>query len=278
MKLSVPRVLRIARWPLAIAVMIYLAAAGYMAMYQRSFLYRTAPAWIPSGGQGIPRAQDMTFSAPDGVTLRGWRVPAAREDALTYIYFHGNAKGLDDRAKRFRLMTADGSGLVAMSYRGYGGSGGVPSEAALLADAKAIYDDVRRSVPETRIVLFGESLGSGVAVDLVTRTQPRAVILDSPYLSVLTRAQAAYPWLPVSLILRDPFRSDLKIGAASSPIFIMHGSADRTIPPTDSEKLAALAKPGTITRKLYPGEPHVVPYDRGPDNDIPAFLARIARQ
>jgi len=127
-------------------------------------------------------------------------------------------------------------------------------------------------------VLFGESLGSGIALDLARQVNARAVILDSPYLSVLARGQESYPWLPVSLLLVDQFRSDLKIAAVPSPIFIMHGAADRTVPPTDSEKLAALGRPGNVTRKLYPGEPHVVPYDRGPNIDIPAFLSRIARQ
>lgn len=267
-----------ARWPLALVAILYLAAAGYMAANQRGFLYKVAPTWIAPETQDIPRAESYALTMADGVTLRGWRVPAAREDALTYIYFHGNAKGLDDRAKRFRLMTADGSGLVALSYRGYGGSGGAPSEATLLSDARMIYAELTKSIPESRIVLFGESLGSGIVLDLARQVNARAVILDSPYLSVLARGQESYPWLPVSLLLVDQFRSDLKIAAVPSPIFIMHGAADRTIPPTDSEKLAALGRPGNVTRKLYPGEPHVVPYDRGPNIDIPAFLSRIARQ
>lgn len=278
MNLPLPRALRIVRWPLALAAALYLAAAGYMAINQRAFLYKPAPAWIAPETQSIPRVESYALTVPDGVTLRGWRVPPASTEANTFLYFHGNANGLDRRAGRFRLMTADGSGLVALSYRGYGGSGGTPAEAALFADAAAIYAELRKTVPESRIVIFGESLGSGVALDLARRVQAKAVILDSPYLSVLARGQESYPWLPVSLLLVDQFRSDLKIATVLSPVFIMHGTADRTIPHTDSEKLAALGKPGNITRKLYPGEPHVVPYDKGPNVDIPAFLGRIARQ
>lgn len=272
------RALRIARWPLALLAVLYLAAAGYMAANQRGFLYKVAPTWIAPETQDIPRAESYALTMADGVTLRGWRIPPAGGNALTFLYFHGNANGLDRRAGRFRLMTADGSGLVALSYRGYGGSGGAPSEAALLSDARAIYAELTKSTPESRIVLFGESLGSGIVLDLARQVNARAVILDSPYLSVLARGQESYPWLPVSLLLVDQFRSDLKIAAVPSPIFIMHGAADRTVPPTDSEKLAALGRPGNVTRKLYPGEPHVVPYDRGPNIDIPAFLSRIARQ
>jgi len=269
------RVLRIARFPLALAALVYLGATGYMATYQRSFLYRLAPDWIAPESQNIPRAEALRLKMADGITLAGWRVPAARPDALTYLYFHGNANGLDRRAFRFRVMTADGSGLVAMSYRGYGGSEGKPTEAALHADAQAIYAEIIKSVPPERIVIFGESLGTGVATNLARKVKAKALVLDSPYQSVLARAQAEYPWLPVSLILTDTFRSDLWISEAKAPVFIMHGSADRTIPSSDSEKLARFGKPGTVTRKVYPDQPHVVPFDKGPERDMPAFLAAL---
>lgn len=269
------RLLRLAGLGLAMLAAGYLAAASYMAIFQRSFLYKVAPAWISPEGQNIPRAENWRLRMADGITLAGWRVPAARENAPTYLYFHGNANGLDRRAGRFRMMTADGSGLVALSYRGYGGSEGTPNEAALHADAAAIYAEVTKTIPPERIVIFGESLGSGVATNLARKVKAKAVVLDSPYQSVLARAQAEYPWLPVSLILVDTFRSDLWIGEAKAPVFIMHGSADRTIPPDDSAKLAGFARPGTVTRKLYPDQPHVVPYDKGPDHDIPAFLAAL---
>ena len=270
-----PLLPRLACISLMLIAMLYLAAAAYMGINQRSFLYRVAPDWIAPETQGIPRSEAYQLTMPDGVTLRGWRIPPTRPDALTYLYFHGNARGLDRRAGRFRLMTADGSGLVALSYRGYGGSEGTPNEAALHADAAAIYAEVTKTVPPERIVIFGESLGSGVATNLARKVQAKAVILDSPYQSVLARAQAEYPWLPVPLILMDTFRSDLWIGEAKAPVFIMHGSADRTIPPDDSEKLARFARPGTAVRKLYPDLPHVVPYDKGPDRDIPAFLMAL---
>jgi fermentation-respiration switch protein FrsA (DUF1100 family) len=263
------------RIPLMLVVAAYLAAAGYMATFQRSFLYKPAPAWISPESQNLPRAEAYRLKMVDGVTLAGWRVPASRPDALTYLYFHGNANGLDRRAFRFRIMTSDGSGLVAMSYRGYGGSEGKPTEAALHADAEAIYAELVKNVPPERIVIFGESLGTGVATNLARKVKAKATILDSPYQSVLARGQAEYPWLPVSWLLVDTFRSDLWIGSANSPVLILHGTADKVIPPRDSEPLAAFGRPGGVTRKLYPGEPHVVPYDRGPDRDVPDFLATL---
>lgn len=259
----------------------YVAAAVYMAINQRAFLYRVAPAWIAPETQGIPRAEAFRLanspaSAPGEPTLAGWWVPPTRDDAPVFLYFHGNANGLDRRAKRFGLLTADGSGLLAMSYRGYGGSEGNPTEAALHADAERIHAALAAKVAPERIVIFGESLGSGVALNLARKAKARALILDSPYVSILSRGQASYPWLPVSWLLTDTFRSDLWIAEAKIPTLIIHGTADVTIPVEESAALATRAKNGNVTRKIYPGEPHVVPLDKGPLPDILAFLAAAA--
>jgi fermentation-respiration switch protein FrsA (DUF1100 family) len=260
---------------LTVVALLYGGAAAYMGINQRSFLYKPAPAWIDPATQGIPRAEAYQLTSTDGTILRGWRIPATRPDAVTYLYFHGNARGLDRRTARFRAMTEDGSSLLALTYRGYGGSGGSPSEAALTADAATIYAELTKTVPPGRIVIFGESLGTGVALALAAKVPAKAVILDSPYVSVLDRGQAQYPWLPVSWLLVDTFRSDLNIAKAQSPVMIIHGTADRIIPVGDSARLAAFGKPGMVTRKVYEGLHHVVPYGQGPERDIPAFLAGL---
>ncbi|MFY8047738.1 MAG: alpha/beta hydrolase [Erythrobacter sp.] len=260
---------------LALAASAYLAAAAYMAINQRSFLYKPAPGWVAPGAHGLAEAQRLDLRMADGTMLSGWFIPPKRPEALTYLYFHGNANGLQRRATRFGLMTSTGDGLLAMSYRGYGGSEGQPAEADLHADAAAILSELGKRVPADRIVLFGESLGSGVALNLARQRPVRGVILDSPYLSVLARGQEAYPWLPVSWLLVDQFRSDLWIREVAVPILILHGTADDLIPLSDSEALAALGRPGMVTRKVYPGERHVVPLDRGPWPDMSDFLARL---
>lgn len=262
---------------LAMLAAAYLAAMAYMAWNQRAFLYRPAPGWEAPGDVGLLQAERIEIRAGDGTLLTGWFVPPKRPDAVTYLYLHGNSGGLSRRATRFGLMTSSGDGLIAMSYRGYGGSGGKPTESDLHADAATILAELQRRVPGARVVLFGESLGSGVALNLARRQPVRGVILDSPYLSVMARGQAAYPWLPVQLLLVDSFRSDRFIREVEEPILILHGSEDRLIPPSDSEQLAALAKPGLVTRKVYPGQRHVVPLDRGPWPDITAFVDRFRR-
>ena len=266
---------RVLRFILGLALTAYLGAAAYMTAFQRSFLYRPAPEWQEPAEHGLPQAVRQLITTPDGVTLSGWWVAPKRENAPVFLYFHGNANGLSRRAVRFGLMSADGSGVLAMSYRGYGGSGGGPSEWMLHADAKLAYQHLIQQFAPERIVIFGESLGTGVALILAKQVKAKAVVLDSPYLSVLARAQASYPWLPVSKLLTDQFRSDLAIKDVDEPILILHGTDDRLIPASDSEKLAALGDPRRITRKLYDGQPHVVRYNLGPNADVRAWLGTL---
>ena len=259
----------------AILLACYAAAAAYMTLAQRSFLYHPAPAWLEPSDYGLPQADAISQTMSDGVTLRGWGITPTRNDAPIYLYFHGNADGLNERATRFAYLAATGAGIIAFSYRGYGGSGGAPTEALLHSDAREIYQSLRAVYPENRIILFGESLGTGVALELATHGKPAGVILDSPYLSVVERAHASYPWLPVSLLLQDQFRSDLFIQNVDAPILILHGTADDLIPLSDSHDLAARAKRGQVTRKIYEGQPHVVPLNQGPMPDIQDFVAKV---
>lgn len=258
----------------AILLACYGAAAAYMTLAQRSFLYHPAPAWLEPRDYGLPNADAIMQTMRDGVTLRGWRIKPTRNDRPVYLYFHGNADGLNERATRFAYLTSDGAGVVAFSYRGYGGSGGAPTETLLHSDAREIYDALIKTDPAARIIFFGESLGTGVALELATHVKPAGIILDSPYFSVVERAHASYPWLPVPLLLQDQFRSDLFIRDVDAPILILHGTQDDLIPLTDSERLAALAKPSQVIRKLYEAQPHVVPLNKGPMPDILEFVAR----
>lgn len=266
---------RALRLLVGLAVVAYLGAAAYMTAFQRSFLYRTAPEWQEPRDHNLPQAVRQLLTTPDGITLSGWWIAPKREDAPVFLYFHGNANGLSRRALRFGIMSADGSGVLAMSYRGYGGSGGAPTELALHADALLAYQHLAKQFAPERIVIFGESLGTGVALNLARQVKAKAVVLDSPYASIVDQARLSYPWLPVSRLLIDQFRSDLFIREVDEPVLILHGTADTLIPPAQSEKLAAQGNPARVTRKLYEGQPHVVRYNQGPDADVRAWLGEL---
>src|SRR5499433_161441 len=184
------------KWLLLIAVVGYGGVLGLMYVFQRALMYfpdstRTAPA-----AAGLPQAQEVTLTSSDGEKLIAWFVPPKGTKPLI-IYFHGNAGALDLRAGRFKWLIAGGTGLLALSYRGYGGSTGKPSEAGLIRDALAAYAFAIERYPAKRIVLWGESLGTGVAVALAADHKIGGIILDAPFTSTVDVGGAAYPFVPV---------------------------------------------------------------------------------
>lgn len=201
-----------------------------MYLYQRELQYfptRRDPAPEAVGLEGVTRDEVPT---PDGESLVLWSVPASG-DQPTVLFLQGNGGEIADRADRFAFYQARGYGVAFLSWRGYGGSSGSPSEAGLVADAKTAYDHLRRQgIPAERIVVVGESLGTGVAVQLAATNPVGAVVLEAPYSAAVDIARAAYPWLPVGLLMKDQFRSRDHIAAVRAPILILHGEADRVIP------------------------------------------------
>jgi fermentation-respiration switch protein FrsA (DUF1100 family) len=222
------------------AIACYVGIVGVMYLAQRSLMYfpesqRTAPA-----DAGFPEARETELASADGTRLIAWHV-APKEGKPVFLYFHGNGGSLRYRVPRFRNLTSDGSGLVALSYRGYGGSAGSPSEEGLLADADAAFAFARKQYPAAKMLVWGESLGTGVAVAIAAKSRVDALILEAPYTSTADIAFAAYPFIPVSLLMKDQFRSDLRIGKVTAPILILHGMRDNIIPFAYGRRLFDLA-------------------------------------
>lgn len=257
-------------------LLAYLGAAAYMGLNQRAFLFRVDATPAPAAASGLPWAEDVVLSVEDGVTLAGWLVPPQRADAPVIVYFHGNAGTLMRRVERFRQLTESGAGLIAFHYRGYGGSTGEPDEVSLTGDSWAIFQEAMRRYPDHRRVIYGESLGSGVATQLAARVSAEALILDSPFLSVLDRASATYPWLPVSWLLNHPFRSDLAMPHVRMPLLVLHGARDTVVPISDGERLYALARePKVFVRFDEAG--HVAAFRYGGTEHIRRFLKAQAK-
>ena len=218
------------------------AFGGFVAlMYvaQRSLMYfpetvRTSPAEA-----GLPKAEEVVLDTADGERVIAWDV-APHGDQPVILYFHGNGGALRYRVDRYRALTRDGSGLIALSYRGYGGSSGRPSEAGLIEDARATYAYAAKRYPTAHLVLWGESLGTGVAVALAAEKQVARLVLEAPFYSAVSIAASAYPFVPVRLLMQDRFRSDLRIRNVTAPVLIVHGDHDAVIPIEAGERLSAL--------------------------------------
>src|SRR6185295_7513452 len=148
-----------------LAILAYGGVLALMYIFQRSLMYFPDPARTPPAAAGLPQAEEIALTSGDGERLVAWHVPPQGTKPVV-IYFHGNAGALNLRAGRFRWVTADGIGLLGLSYRGYGGSTGKPTEAGMLLDAIAAYDFAAARYSPGRIVPWGESLGTGVAIAL----------------------------------------------------------------------------------------------------------------
>ena len=189
----------------------------------------------------MPQAEEVTLDTADGERVIAWHVPP-RDDRPVVLYFHGNGGSLRMRAARFRALTGDGTGLLALSYRGYGGSTGRPSEAGLLRDAAAAYAFAAARYGSARIVLWGESLGTGVAVALAAERPVGRVILESPFTSAVDLAASIYFFVPVRLLMKDQFRSDERIGRVTAPVLVLHGERDTIVPIALGEQFYGLIR------------------------------------
>jgi uncharacterized protein len=229
---------------IAIAACAALYAAVFVGLLvgQRKILFRRDAADVDPATLGLA-AETLRLETEDGESLAAWRIPPAADRPLI-LYFHGNAGGLDLRVERFRAMARAGMGVLAIEYRGYASSTGSPSEAGLKLDGEATYAAaIASGVRPERIVAFGESLGSGIAVSIAARHNVGALVLDSPYSSIADVAAAAYWFVPVRALLRDPFRNDLIIARVKAPTLMVHGTKDPVVPVRFGEKLFALANP-----------------------------------
>lgn len=167
-----------------------------------------------------------------------WKQPSPGR--ATVVYFHGNGGAAADRAHRASALGAAGRGVLLVEYRGYPGSTGSPSEAGLARDADAAFAFASAGT-KGPLVLYGESLGSGVAVSLAARSRPSALVLDAPYTSMADMARDRFPWLPVDLLLRDRFDSLRTIPSVRCPVVILHGSRDDVVPHRMGRELGAAA-------------------------------------
>ena len=257
------------KWGLIVVAIGYAGGLAALFLLQRSFLFpvpqvtRTTPA-----AAGFPQAEEHFLTTVDGEKVIVWHVPA-RPGHPVVLYFHGNGDFLAGFFGRFRDVIADGTGVVALSFRGYAGSSGQPSEQGLLRDAAAAYAFTTQRYSADRIVAWGFSLGSGVAVALASEQPVAGLILEASYTSIADVAASAFPIFPVRLMIRDPFHSDRRIARVKAPLLIMHGARDPVIPIALGERLFALAhEPKQFVR-----------FSDGEHNDLDAYGATAtARQ
>jgi uncharacterized protein len=265
----------ILKWIVVLIAGGYLSFVALLYLAQRQFLFHPRSAHPSPGGAGLPEAEEAVVETADGERVIVWQVPPRGERPVV-IYFHGNAEIVASRTARHRELTANGIGLVALSYRGYMGSTGSPTEEGLLHDAEAAYRFATSRYPSSPVVLWGHSLGSGVAVALAGRHPVTKVILEAPFSSTVDVAATIFPLVPVRWLMHDQFRSDRRIDAVRAPILIMHGARDWVVPIRLGERLFVLARePKRFVR--FPEGGHDDLDRHGAGSEVQRFIEEPAR-
>ncbi len=225
----------------AIAVLFLVALwAG-----QRRLMYLPMGAVGTPARVGLAAAEPVVLTTADGLELGAWFVPGAAEPSLgTVIVFNGNAGNRSYRAALASALRHAGYSVLLFDYRGFGGNPGSPSEAGLLEDGRAArgYVVQRPDVDSSRLVYFGESLGTGVAVALATEHPPAAIVLRSPYTSMVALAQRHYPFVPARWILKDRYPSIERIARVGAPTLFIAGDRDAIVPADQTRELHGAAR------------------------------------
>lgn len=213
-----------------ITVSAYVAVAALIYGFQDRLLYDADASRTPPDAVGLTTAREVGISSADGTKLIAWYT-APKPGRPTVLFLHGKGGALKDRPGRYRYYVSRGLGVLFLSYRGYGGSAGQPGEVGMVEDAVAAYGWLMaQGVDPEQLFVVGESLGTGVAVQLAARQKIGALALEAPYTSIADVAKRRYWWLPVDLLLHDRFDSLAAIVNVRVPLLIHHGDLDRSVP------------------------------------------------
>ncbi len=228
---------------LRIAACVYLGVLLVLLAFENSLVYHATRASVDWQPPPSSEVRDVELTTTDGTRIHGWWYPKEGADGAV-LYLHGNAGNLSHRGGSMaEIRTVLDTSVLLIDYPGYGKSGGSPSEAGCYAAADAAYDWLTKEqkVPPGRVILFGASLGGGVAVDLASRRDHRALVLVKTFTSMPDVAQRLYPWLPVRWLMRNRYESLAKLGQCRRPVFVAHGTTDLLIPFGHGERLYAAA-------------------------------------
>ncbi len=265
---------------LAAIAIAYAALIGILYFAQRGLMYHPGGGLATPAASGAPELSAVSTNTADGLRLVSW-YHAAADGRPTLVYFHGNAGAIDDRGGKVRPYLDVGWGVLLAGYRGYGGNPGSPTEAGLYADAEAALTFLRaEGVRPGQIIVYGESLGSGVAVEAARRMSLAdrpvgAVVLEAPFTSMADAAASHYPYAPTRLLVRDKYESLSKIDAIGAPLFVFHGDRDRVVPIALGKRLFEAAS-SPKEAKWIAGAAHSDLYDFGAGRAVLDFVSGLS--
>ena len=211
-----------------VLIIVYLLVVLFISFYQRKLLYH--PGENNYLDQNTLSHKIEKVYIPSDEKLIGWYFEK-NKNFKTLLFFHGNAGKIDNRIYKLNEFSKMNINYLIFGYRGFSGNSGKPHEEGLYKDAKAAKFWLnQKNISDEQIILYGESLGTAIAIDLAVEHKFSGIILESPFTSMTELAKKYYPYLPVKLILKDKFDSIKKLNLIEAPILVMHGKKDRIVP------------------------------------------------
>ncbi len=216
---------------------LYLYLCVTYAIHQREYQYTLGGTRSTPEAAAAAGFTEVKIATADGERLDGWWRPPPATERGVVLFLHGTPGTVPDQVWRLDQLKQSGLGILAIDWRGYGGSTGDPTELGLRADARAGFDFIRAAAPQSKIAVFGESLGTGPAVALACDRPVAGVLLNAPYASVRRLFELRGLPIPYRWLMKDPFDSEALIGGVTAPLLILHGTDDPAIPVAEAHRL-----------------------------------------
>lgn len=260
---------------LAVLVIGYGVLVAFLFVFQHKFIYHPDGTRPDPSLYGVPEMVPVTLTTGDGLQLLAWWRPPVSADAPVMVYFHGNGGHIGYRGHKLRRYLDAGWGVLLPAWRGYSGNPGHPSEAGLYADGRAALDFLAaHGTPADRVVLYGESLGSAVVVQMALERGARAMVLEAPFTSIADVAAGRFPFVPVRLLIRHRFESVKKISRLRLPLMVIHGEGDSVVPIAFGRRLFEAAN-APKTAKFLPTAGHNDLYEHGAARFALSFIQQL---
>ena len=222
-------------------LVIYISLLVLLFIFQRNLMYHPEENNY-SGDKLEVEVEKVKILTSDGINLQGWFHKKDLKRFKTIIYFHGNAGKLENRIHKLNHFKDMDVNFLIIAWRGFSGNKGKPSEKGLYIDANSAIKWLKKlGLKEKDIILYGESLGTGVATEIAQSNNYAGLILETPFTSMIEAAKNFYPYIPVSLLLKDKYDNQNKIKNINTPVLVMHGEVDQIVPFRMGKKIYEIA-------------------------------------
>jgi len=259
---------------ISLMVLVYFIMTLILYIFQRNLLYHPVENNY-QGDELTVKIEKVKIRTKDNIELLGWYHNKNIEDYKTILFLHGNAGALENRIHKINHFNDMNLNFLLLAWRGFSGNKGKPTEQGLYKDARSAIKWLKeKGILEENIIIYGESLGTGVATEIAQNKNFAGVILESPFTSMVTAGKSKYPIFPIKLLLKDKYESDKKIKNIKSPILIMHGEVDKIVPFWMGKKMFELAnEPKYSYFSKY--DDHMMEFNKDLINSINLFIKSL---